>query len=289
MPLTAEQIKERIGYLGGSDAAAVIGLNRWRTQLQVWAEKTGEIEPPDLSDNKYVKMGNKLEPLVCDLFTEETGLKVRRVNETIYHPKYKFLAANIDRKLVGEDTILEVKTTSAYKSKEWDADEMPIEYIVQVMHYLAVTGYKKAYLAVLIGGNDFRYKEIQRDEKAIAELVKKEVDFWQNYVVPKVMPMQVSAADSDVLLGLFPTAETGTEVKLDNEVDSVIEQLESAKQDYNAANSLVNKLKNQLKAHIKENEIGVSPLYRITWKNVHKAEYVVPESNTRQLRYKRIG
>ncbi|HHR2781106.1 TPA: YqaJ viral recombinase family protein, partial [Listeria monocytogenes] len=84
--------------------------------------------------------------------------------------------------VVGEDAILECKTASAYLAKEWEADEVPATYLVQIQHYLAVTGKNKAYVAVLIGGNKFIWKEIERDDELINQIIAFELDFWETNV-----------------------------------------------------------------------------------------------------------
>ena len=152
--LTEQQLKERLNYIGSSDAAAVLGLSRWSTPLKVWAEKTGQCQPEDLSKKMQIRVGNKLEQAVADFFTEETGKKTELYEDTIYHPKYKFLAANLDRKVIGEDAFLECKTASARVKNDWTEDEIPPEYLIQVYHQLAVTGMERGYICVLIGNED---------------------------------------------------------------------------------------------------------------------------------------
>ena len=114
--------RDRRTFLGGTDAAAVLGLSRYRTPLQVWAEKTGALDEQNIDDKLHVKLGKRLEEVVAELYTEKTGKKVRRVNETLYHPQFPFLAANIDRRVVGEDTLLECKTTNSFKAKEFEGE-----------------------------------------------------------------------------------------------------------------------------------------------------------------------
>ena len=267
MPLTQEQVAERVSYIGGSDAAAVLGLSRWSTPLKVWAEKTGQIEPDDLSDNQAVEMGMELEETVCRIFTKRTGKKVARVNETIFHPKHKFLAANIDRRVVGEDAILEAKTCSGWRAKEFENEEIPQEYLLQVMHYLAVTGKQKAYLAILIGGQDFRWKEVQRDDKLISDIVNKEVAFWTDFVIPKVMPMTITKNDSDTLYSLFPTGDEDKEIVLDDSANTLIESRAAMIQDNKNLEAMIDKADNELKAMLMDATIGRTNLWVITWKN----------------------
>lgn len=261
------KLEERARYLGGSDAAAVLGLSRYKTQLEVWAEKTGQVEPEDISDEVRIILGNKLEQTVAELFTEKTGKKVHRVNETKYHPIHAFLAANIDRRVVGEDAILECKTTSAFKAKDWESEEVPTEYIVQCLHYLAVTGAKKAYIAVLIGNQDFIWKEIERDEKVINELITKEVYFWNKYVEPRVMPMVVTANDDGVLHKLFPDAKQGSSIDLDDKANALLETLDSMKADKRALEAQIEQQENEVKLLLGASESGKSNKYLVTWKN----------------------
>ena len=281
-------IKERMNYLGGSDCASALGLSRWKTTISLWAEKTGQIQPEDISEKISVKLGVKLEDTVAEMFTEKTGKKVRRVNKTLIHPKYPFICANIDREVVGEDAIFEAKTTSAYRAKEWAGEEIPQEFILQCMHYLAVTGEKKAYLAVLIGNQDFKIKEIERDEAMINEIISKEVHFWNEFVLKKSMPGIISASDSDVLLKLFPSALEGKEVMLPVSVENVCEELDALKRVRKSTDEEIKKKENELKSLVKENEVGIAGEYKIKWANIHKESYTVPAKDYRQLFIKKI-
>lgn len=252
-------------YIGGSTAPAVLGLSRWSTPLQIWAEMTGQIER-EHKEGLHLTLGNRLEEVVAELFTEKTGLKVRRANETIFHKDYPFLGGNIDRAVVGKREGLECKTASAWKAKEWAGEEIPQEYIIQCHHYLAVTGWDAWWVAVLIGNQDFQVKKIERDENLLKALVEKERVFWEEYVVPQVMPTTITAKDSDTLEALFPNA-TMTQVVLGDEVTRLIENRNALIQDLKTVESQVDKLENEIKASLRENESGVAGKYRVTWKN----------------------
>lgn len=269
MEATAEPATDRSKFLGGSDAAAVLGLSRWKTPLQIWGEKTGNIVPEDISDRLSVKLGNRLEQVVVELFEEETGKKCRRVNEALTHPVHPFLAAKLDRRVVGEDAILEVKTASGWKIKEWEGDDIPQEYVIQVLHYLAVTGAKKAYIACLIGGNQkFVWKEILRDEKVLKQLVAKEVEFWNDFVVTKIMPTAaITKDDADTLFSLFPDGAEGVELSLGSDVNAIIEAIQRAEVTVKQAEDLVDEGKNRLRAVLGEASIGKTDKFRVTWKN----------------------
>jgi putative phage-type endonuclease len=171
-------VQSRKDSIGGSDAASLLGLNPYSSPYVLWAEKTGAIEPEDISDKEAVRLGVFLEPYVAQRFSEITGKKVRRENYILKNSDYPWAHANVDRLVIGEKAGLECKTTSALNLKKFKGGEYPANYYCQCMHYMAVTGYDKWYLAVLIGNHDFRIFEILRDEDEIAALMDAERQFW---------------------------------------------------------------------------------------------------------------
>lgn len=264
--LTEKQLKERLGYLGASDAAPALALSRWKTPLELWGEKTGNIAQKDISDHLPVILGNRLEEVVAELFCAKTGHKVRRVNETFYHQKYPFLACNIDRRVVGDDILLECKTASSWKSKEWLADGIPQEYLIQVLQMLSVTGYKRAYLAVLIGNHEFLVKIVERDDSLIADMTKKLVTFWTTYVQTRTMPMIVTSGDSEALYNLFPIQENGSEIALGDDVEQLIEARHAMYADIKNLESQYEKNENEIKIRMQSAETAKTANHTITWK-----------------------
>jgi putative phage-type endonuclease len=173
-----EEWKElRSHYIGGSDAAAVVGLNAFSSPYALWAEKTGKV--PGFSGNLATEVGTYLEEFVAQKFAAETGKKVRRSNQSFFNSDYPWAIANIDREIIGEDAGLEIKTTSELNMKKFGGGEYPANYYCQCVHYLAMTGKQRWYLAVLIGNRDFRWFTIERDEAEIAALMAAEADFWE--------------------------------------------------------------------------------------------------------------
>ena len=262
MDWTKEAKEARKQYIGGSDAAAILGISRYKTPLQVWAIKTGEIVPPDIDDVVAVKLGKKLEQTVAEFFEDATGKKLARVNNTIYHPDYPFLAANIDRRVIGEEAGFEAKTTNQFKQSEWEKEEIPVEYLIQCIHCMAVTGWPVWYIAVLIGNQKFLWKKIERQNKVIDDLVKKEVAFWNNFVVPKIMPMQITSEDSSILYVLFPHAAEESVIELGDDASKICESLDSMKADYNVLEKEIDAQENTLKAMLKTYETGVTPIIK---------------------------
>lgn len=173
-----EEWKElRSHYIGGSDAAAVVGLNPFSSPYALWAEKTGKV--PGFSGNIATEVGTYLEEFVAQKFAAETGKKVRKCNQSFFNSDYPWAIANIDREIIGEDAGLEIKTTSELNMKKFGGGEYPANYYCQCVHYLAMTGKQRWYLAVLIGNRDFRWFTIERDEAEIAALMAAEADFWE--------------------------------------------------------------------------------------------------------------
>lgn len=171
---------ERRTGVGGSDAAAACGIDPYRTMHELWLEKTGQSD--GFEGNEYTRWGTLLEPIVAQRYKNVTGNKVRVAKKMYRHKEYPFIIAHIDRLIVNSNKILECKTASAWTASKWGengSDEIPENYMMQVQHYMLATYRTHADLAVLIGGNDFRIYNIQRNEKLIAELIEREREFWK--------------------------------------------------------------------------------------------------------------
>lgn len=256
-----EWLKLRSNYIGGSDAASVVGLNPFCSPYTLWAEKTGKVAP--FEGNLATEVGTYLEDFVAKKFEQETGKKVRRINQSILNDEYPWAIANIDRDIVGEDAGLEIKTTSELNTKSFKNGEYPPNYYCQCMHYMAITGKKKWYLAVLVGNRDFKIFEIQRDEEEIKALMDAEKDFWElvkTNVAPTADGMK---STSDTLVALYPQNNTDS-VNLfgyENEltqymvVSTQIKALEATKEE----------IGNKIKAFLAEAGKGESDRYRVSW------------------------
>jgi len=201
---TQEWLDERRKGIGGSDAAAVLGMNRFSSPYAVWADKVGIL--PQQDENERMRLGRHLEPYVATRFTEISGIKVRNLNAILYNKKYPFALANIDRRIVGEKAGLEIKTTSSINTRRFAGGDYPDEYYIQCVHYLAVTGWDKWYLCVLILGSPDEpiIYEIERDEFEIKALMEQERDFWERYVVTGTPPpMDGTQATGNALSAIY--------------------------------------------------------------------------------------
>lgn len=262
-------LQERRKGIGGSDVAAIAGLSKWKSPVEVYLEKVGEAPEEEQSEAAY--WGTILEDIMAREFQLMTGLKVQRRNAILQHSEYPWMIANLDRVIVDKERgrgVLECKTASEWLRSEWEGDKVPDAYMIQVQHYLAVTGYQYAYIAALIGGNKFIYKEIKRDEEVINYLIKIERDFWQLVESRTPPEMDGSEASSKLLDMLYPEAEKGAEIRLPMEAEDLIAEYEQARAEEQAAAERKEAVANKLKALLGTNEIGVVGDRKVTWKMV---------------------
>ena len=260
-----EWLKHRQSGIGGSDASCIAGLNPWKSSIQLYMDKK-EDTPKEIK-NFRMELGTRLEGLVAELFTEETGLKVRNVNGILKNDNYPFALANIDRAIVGEKAFLECKTTNSYALKEWE-EGVPPHYEIQCLHYMAITGATHCYIAALIGNSDFIWHKIERDQETIDYLMQIEKDFWENNIEKDVIPMpDGSDAYSEYLKKKYDKSNGQTielhllENGLDklnryDEIVSNIKELESEKK----------LIEQEIQFHMEEFEVAKIGERRITWK-----------------------
>ncbi|ATN10428.1 alkaline phosphatase [Pseudomonas sp. FDAARGOS_380] len=197
--------------IGSSDAGAAVGLNPYKSQLELWLEKTGrdttlpKADPHDEESPMY--WGNVLEPIVAWHYSKRTKKKVRRINAVLQHPNpdMSWMLANIDREVISADDvqILECKTAGINGARLWEKG-VP-EYVeLQVMHQLAVTGKQAADVAVLLGGQHLEIHRIERDEQMIARLIELERKFWTYVETDTPPPADGSASAEAALRCLYP-------------------------------------------------------------------------------------
>jgi putative phage-type endonuclease len=179
--LTEKNIENRKKGIGASEASIVMGLNDNISPYQLWMIKTGRAQPDDLSEIPIVYWGSLHEEPIAQHYAKVMNCKVRRVTNTLFHKEHSFMLCHLDRKIEGLSKVLECKF-AMFARDQWGesgSDVVPMAYIVQVQHQLAVTGYEEADLAVLIGGYDFRVYHFKRDEELIARIIADVSEFWK--------------------------------------------------------------------------------------------------------------
>lgn len=261
----------RSKYIGGSDASAVIGLNPYASRYSLWAEKTGKV--PGFEGNLTTKVGAYLEQLVADLFEEETGKKVRKKNSTMVNDLYPFACANVDRMIVGEKAFLEIKTTNSIPlmKKLRNSDEFPEQYYCQVVHYLAVTGLEKAYLAVLINCRELKIYEMERDQAEIDALMGAEKEFWKLVETNTPPSPDGSEATSETISTLYPNANDDT-VDL-FAYNSLLDQYCDITSQIKALTDLKDEAGNRVKEFMKEAGKGESDRFKVSYSNTTRKSF----------------
>lgn len=265
--LTKEEwLRYRKQGIGGSDAGAICGLNPYSSPVSVYLDKTNE-EITEY-DNEAMRQGRDLEEYVASRFCEETGKKVRRRNAIFCNEKHSFMYANIDRYVVGEEAGLECKTASAYSADKWKNGEVPMHYQIQCLHYMAVTGAKAWYLAVVILGKVFKYVKFDRDEEMIQNLITIEANFWNNHVLKQVMPVPDGSDAADrMIASLYSRAKEKQQILLNGydekikrrfELDQLIDKLEVEKK----------QIEQEIKLAMADAEEAICEEFYITWKNM---------------------
>lgn len=205
--ITHEQwLEYRRTGIGGSDAATVVGLNPYSSLYTLYNDKLGLI--PTKEDNEAMRQGRDFEDYVSRRWMEATGKKVRRNCYMWRSDEHPFMLADIDREVVGENAGLECKTTSAYNKADLEGGEVPLTYYVQCQHYMAVMGFDRMYLAVLVLNRGFYHFVIERSPEEIAALIDAEETFWRDHVLPRIPPpIDGSESTLDTLSNLYPAAQ----------------------------------------------------------------------------------
>ena len=254
--------------LCGSDCASVLGLSPWTSSIELWMDKTGKkLMDKEVSESMF--WGSRLEDTIRDFFAETTGKKVKQIHAVLQHPEIPYLLANIDGITETDDhepAILEVKTVSAYGEKNWESG-IPINYELQIRHYMLVTGLRKAYCIALFGGNHTKIYEVDADDTIEAMLLKEEQKWW-SYVVNGVMPSMDSSDAAKELLDSTFKGGISEEVELPEEAQQFLNMYFEGQAEAEAAKEKVQLATNNLKQYLKDNNVAVLNGHKVSWKPI---------------------
>ncbi|MCL2621152.1 MAG: YqaJ viral recombinase family protein [Defluviitaleaceae bacterium] len=274
--------------IGGSDASVVCGINKWKSPIELYMEKLGMLPPSEAGEAAY--WGSRLEDLVKGEFTLRTGIEVVPVNAILQHEDYPFMLANLDGVCEHPEygtVVFEAKTAGQYMASEWGGnignigsrgndesidniggcgngnvgnnsyDKIPDAYMLQLQHYLAVTGFAGAYIAVLIGGNDFRWQFVHRDEELISMLIQLEAKFWDG--VKNDMPPELDGSDasSKFLKEYFPASVPESAMILPDDASFLVEKYNHASSEIERYTEYKQEAENLLKGMMGDNEVGI--------------------------------
>lgn len=256
-----EWLEARRKSIGGSEAAAVCGDSKWTSPYAVWANKRGFA--PEDEENEAMRQGRDLEFYVAERFTEATGKKVRRENAILINPDYPFAHAIVDRMIVGEDAVLECKTTSSLNTKRFRDVEFPEDFYHQCVHYLAILGCAKVYLAVLVLGREFFVFELERDEAEINALMEIEREFWSRVESNTPPETDGSVATTKALGKVYP-CDDGNDCDL-SDYEYSIEKLWDIDEQIKMLKQQKDAITNEIKEYMGENGYGEAPNAFVSW------------------------
>jgi putative phage-type endonuclease len=245
-------IVDRRKFIGGSDAAVILGISPWRTPLQLWQDKTQPAMPENSDPDRMrvLERGKRMEPYVVDLLAAETGLRVVARNQRYIDTEFPFLAAEIDAETESGENV-EIKTVSPFKARDWGdqgSDEIPVYYTAQAQHQLMVTARAVVIFGVLIGGDDFRVYRVERDDEIIAAMRAREVAFWREHVETLTPPEPTNGND---VARLFQR-DAGTAVEADANLLTTVEQYRDLKREADRIEAEMDDMKGRIQTYMRD-------------------------------------
>lgn len=258
----AAWLQERRSGIGGSDAAAILGLSRWSSPLQVWLDKRGEL--PD-RESEPMWWGRELEDVIAKRYELETSLPLTKPGSILYHPEHACLLANPDR--LAPDRGVEIKT--ARSADDWGrpgSDEVPIEYFLQSHHYMNVTGLRRWDIAVLFAGSDFRIYTIWFDPEVEQKMCSDLVGWWRTHIVgDQRPPIDGTSGTKRWLSDRFPR-EIDDVAPAPETADAIAAELHEARTQLDSWELKKAECENRMKALIGEAAGFDSKIWRCSWK-----------------------
>ena len=285
---------DRTKFIGGCDAAGILGVSRWKTPFQLYQEKIGAfIEESNPARDKVLNRGKRWEPVVVEMLLDELTSRGHEVeviarNARYQDPEFPFLACEIDLELRidGEEVNGEMKTVHPFAAKDWGeegTDEIPIYYVAQGMHGLMIKPRRRVIVTALIGADDLRIHELVRDDELIAAIRQKEIAFWQR-IQDRNPPEPTDAEDVKWLYA----KDAGTVAEADDALALLCQQLKDKKSKCKDLENEIESLATALKVRMGD---AATLLYRnsmlATWKtqsssriDIKALEVVHPEIAT---------
>lgn len=267
--LTDEQRAKRHEGLGASDTPIIMGYSTYKTPYELYLEKTGTVTYDDeITEQQY--WGNALEPIVIKRFAEENNVQVT-FPDTVYHPDYPFIFANLDGWIESEKAVIEVKCANSFQRKEWDmaiSDGIPLIYLIQIAKQCLITDASRGYCAVLIGGMEYKQFIYERDAALEALILQADIDFW-DCVQNRIEPEPINTSDCRLK---FKTVNPDKAVPSTFKTSSALASLMNVKNQIKQLNDEEDVLKMQVMSHMGDAEylLGQDGEILATWKATKK-------------------
>jgi putative phage-type endonuclease len=272
--LTPSELTARRNYIGGSDAAAILGLNPYRNITDVYLEKTNQLEAR-ATTSRPADLGNRLEPALVQIVADQ--LNEPLVINKRFHNDWR--SAQVDGYLLASNRVVEAKCIGLFNPRfdrtEWgpeSTDEIPLMYLVQVLWQLHVSGAESGFLSALLGGGlGHRVYSIPRNEQLITTIDQRISDFWHNHVQTRTPPSQ--PASLDVYRDVIREPNTYAQINPD-----LCIEYETAQSNLTTAEEARDALKARILQQMGNADIGTSPYGEF--------HYTANKRGVRTFRYK---
>lgn len=250
MELTPEILKERKTGIGGSDCAAVLGLSKWSTPLDIYLSKIDPDSQP-IEQNGAMKWGHILEPVIVKEYENVTNQKVEQPDKIFRNEKYNWLLANVDG-IVSDKLLLEVKTTKFFNENwgEEGTDEIPQEYLIQVAHYCAVLDRQSVDIAALGSGSDFRIYHYERNKVLEEKIIELTHQFWYENVQKMTPPEPVN---NDDIIKLYRRGDESKVLQAGSDIVDMVYAHKDMKKQIKTLEEQGKSLESKIKGAMKEN------------------------------------
>ena len=256
--------------IGGSDAAALIGMSPSSSAYKVYLDKLGKL--PESEQTEAQRIGNDLEEYVAQRFTEKTGLHVQKPEYMYCHPEHPWMLADFDRLIVEEPAGLECKVVNPYTKTDYEGNSIPPHFYVQCQHYMSVSGFDHWYLGILVLGVGFYHFRIERNETDIEYLISEEESFWSNNVMANEPPPPDGAdTTTEAISAAFPT-DSGIEIALFDMEDTAA-TIFNLKDTATKQKAQLQEAENKIKAQMESAESAYIPGYKATWKTTTRKAF----------------
>ena len=245
-----EWLKRRFESIGASESGSILGINPWKTAVDVYYEKVDRVT--DFPDNLNMWLGRELEPVIKKRFEEESGFKVRNDHKIRVDKEHSFLTTNLDGMVVGEKVPVEYKALS-----RWDG-EIPDYYFSQVQHQIMVSESDYAYFVVLVlaAQKSFIIQKINRDDEFIGLMREEEISFWNDNVMTNTPPNPETIDDAKKI---YADSIQGSKMEVNNSsILNKINLLAETKADMKEKKALSDNLQKEIMETMQENEALVN-------------------------------
>jgi len=178
MPITEQERLKRKGYIGSSDMAAILGLDKYRNAYDIFLDKTNRTN--DFEPNEAMLAGTLFEPGVIDWAEQKLGPLRRNVELFLegFH-----LIDHLDAQIISDGDPVEAKTSGLFGPLadgwgEAGSDELPDNILIQCHHHMICTDRSICHVPAFLGGKGFNMYEVKRDQVINDAVLEAALDFW---------------------------------------------------------------------------------------------------------------